>query len=132
METSIAILSLVLPSVLLGTKFRMDHGEFIEWSFGRILVVIFVAVYVVLILNLEVKGIQGIDRDFYFREYAPRFVVFFMLPGMSAALILYPKIAAEFSDVYLPLVKSDMLDYFAAIGWALMILFLVSVSILYG
>ncbi len=49
----------------------------------------------------------------------PRFMLFFLLPSFSFGIAMFPRIAAEYSENYLPMLRSGMLRYFGIFGWLL-------------
>ena len=126
MKSIIAIICLVLPSLLLAIKHRIEYGRFIQLSFSRAAILAMLVAYIFYVAIDEVNYIETVDGNQALSGYAKRFFILFILPGISISIIFFPKIAAEYTAFYSPLAKTALLDYFSLIGWALLFLSLVS------
>lgn len=50
-----------------------------------------------------------------------RFLYFFLLPGLGFGIAIFPRVAAEYSQNYLPMLQSGLLKHFAIYGWLIIL-----------
>ncbi|WP_070123166.1 hypothetical protein [Alteromonas confluentis] len=121
METLISIVVLIAIPAVLAIRHFYEYGSFdqpnirgaSEKAASALLVI-----YVGMVLVLGKSGIYSFYEPVsHIRD--PRFVLFFLLPGFGFGIAMFPRIAAEFSENYLPMLRSGMLRYFGIYGWAL-------------
>jgi hypothetical protein len=132
MKNIMAIICLSLPSLLLGIKCRIEYGSKIQLSFGGWIALTVLIVYILLVAVFGANNIEGLDENYLIGENLKRFSAFFIFPGISIAIILFPKVAAEYTEYYLPLVKTGSLSAFSLAGWTLLFISVLSALVWYG
>ena len=131
METFSAIACLLLPSAFLGLKSVYEYGKRPSFGIGGVIAFIFLTIYVLLVAFMGADRLQGIESEISGFNLK-RFGAFFVFPGIGLSLILFPKIAAEYSDNYFKLVSGNALGAYSLIGWAVLVLSGVSALVWYS
>lgn len=73
------------------------------------------------------ESVEGIENRIPDSGYFRSFLSFYVYPGIGFATVLFPKVAAEFTEHYLQLARVNLLGLFSVFGW-----FVLAVSALWG
>ena len=121
METLISIVVLIAIPTILAVRHFNEYGSFDQpniWGASEKVATALFLIYVGMVLALGKSGIYSFYEPVsQIRD--PRFTLFFLMPSFGFGIVMFPRIAAEFSENYLPMLRSGMLRYFGIYGWAL-------------
>ncbi|BCO17633.1 hypothetical protein KUC3_04900 [Alteromonas sp. KC3] len=123
METLISTVVLIsIPSFFAVRHFN-EYGTFDDpkiWGRAEKIASLLFALYLGMILVLGKSGIYSFYEPVStIRD--PRFMFFFLFPSIGFGIAMFPRVAAEFSQNYLPMLQSDMLKYFSIYGWLIIV-----------
>ncbi len=129
MKNTLAITFLILPSILLGIKYHLEYEKKINISLDGLAIIILLTIYIIFILAVGANRVEGIEHIYGSSFDLKRFGAFFILPGISTSIVLFPKIAAEYTNDYISLAKSGKLNSYKFVGWLLFIFSILAASI---
>lgn len=130
METIAAIIFLLLPGAVFWVKNNADYGS--SSSFGVVgkSLIILLAFYIFTIILLGAEQVQGAN-SLLNNINLKKFGAFFIFPGVGIAIILFPKIAAEYSENYLRQASANALEIFSVVGWVILFISALSALVWY-
>lgn len=120
MRTALAICFLLLPSMLLWIKWRYEYTEKLLDAPEQRICLLFLIIYIVVIVVFGAESVEGIENRLLDYNYPKRFFSFYVCPGIGFGIVLFPKVAVEFTEHYLPLAKANLLNLFSIFGWLLL------------
>lgn len=127
MRTLLAIFFLLLPSILLWIKWYHEYTEKLLDTAERRICLILLGSYIVVIAVFGAESVEGIEDRMPGSDYFKSFLSCYAYPGIGFAIVLFPKVAAEFTRHYLPLARANLLGLFSVFGW-----FILVISALWG
>ncbi|NVK57204.1 MAG: hypothetical protein HWE26_16505 [Alteromonadaceae bacterium] len=123
METLISIAVLVSVPIFLALRHYDAYGTFEDsniWGKSEKLALMIFMLYIAMVIVLGKSGIYTFYEPITaIRDH--RFVYFFCAPGLGFGIAIFPRVAAEFSQLYLPMLKTGTLKYFAIFGWLIIV-----------
>ena len=123
METLISIVVLIAIPIFLAVRHLDEYGTFDDpkiWGNGEKIASSLFVFYLGMVLVLGKSGIYSFyDPVSSIRD--PRFMFFFLFPSIGFGIAMFPRVAAEFSLSYLPMLQSGMLKYFSVYGWLIIV-----------
>lgn len=132
MRTFQAISFLLLPSMLLWIKWYHEYTEkLLDTAESRVCLVL-LGSYIIVILVFGAESVEGIENRIPSSDYFRSFLSFYVYPGAGFAIVLFPKVAAEFTRHYLPLARVNLLGLFSVFGWFILVVSALSGVIVHG
>lgn len=123
METLISIVVLITIPIFFAVRHVDEYGTFDDpkiWGNAEKFASSLFLLYLGMVLVLGKSGIYSFYEPVSsIRD--PRFGFFFLFPSLGFGIAMFPRVAAEFSQNYLPMVQSGMLKYFSIYGWLIIV-----------
>ena len=103
----------------------MEYDKVFYVTYTNICISIVFIAYIFSIAYYGASWIDGTEQKLSTYSNGKRFFAFFVCPGISIGIILFPKIFSEFTNYYRALSITGSLNFAKYIGWLFLIFSLV-------